>query len=93
MCIRDRWYTAQHSADQTPDSSHVWSGFNPYSGLAGFLNAFTANERAALLLSLIHIYEDQQVEVQIRGRTEDGRAFASNIMTAPLSRILKDGVI
>ena len=34
-----------------------------------------------------------QVEVQIRGRTEDGRAFASNIMTAPLSRILKDGVI
>ena len=37
--------------------------------------------------------EDQQVEVQIRGRTEDGRAFASNIMTAPLSRILKDGVI
>lgn len=42
-----------------------------------------------LLGSLSH----QQVEVQIRGRTEDGRAFASNIMTAPLSRILKDGVI
>lgn len=44
-----QWYTAQHSADQTPDSSHVWSGYNAYSGLAGFLNAFTANERAALL--------------------------------------------
>ena len=44
-----QWYTAQHSVDQTPDSSHVWNGVNPYSGLAGFLNAFTANERAALL--------------------------------------------
>ena len=23
-----QWYTAQHSADQTPDSSHVWNGVN-----------------------------------------------------------------
>ena len=44
-----------------------------------------------LLLGSLPPDEDQQVEVQIRGRTEDGRAFASNIMTAPLSRILKDG--
>lgn len=44
-----------------------------------------------LLLGSLSPDEDQQVEVQIRGRTEDGRAFASNIMTAPLSRILKDG--
>ena len=47
----------------------------------------------SLLLGSLSPDEDQQVEVQIRGRTEDGRAFASNIMTAPLSRILKDGVI
>ena len=46
-----------------------------------------------LLLGSLSPDEDQQVEVQIRGKTEDGRAFASNIMTAPLSRILKDGVI
>ena len=50
-----QWYTAQHSADQTPDSSHVWSGYNAYSGLAGFLNAFTANERAALLNTTITV--------------------------------------
>ena len=50
-----QWYTAQHSADQTPDSSHVWNGVNPYSGLAGFLNAFTANERAALLATTITV--------------------------------------
>ena len=50
-----QWYTAQHSADQTPDSSHVWNSVNPYSGLAGFLNAFTANERAALLNTTITV--------------------------------------
>mgnify|MGYP002707724134 FL=1 len=50
-----QWYTAQHSADQTPDSSHVWSGYNAYSSLAGFLNAFTANERAALLNTTITV--------------------------------------
>jgi hypothetical protein len=43
------WYAAQHSADRAPDASHVWNNVNPYVSLAGFLNAFTANERAALL--------------------------------------------
>ena len=47
------WYAAQHSTDQAPDSSHVWNGYNPYSALAGFLNGFTANERAALLSTTI----------------------------------------
>lgn len=37
-----------------------------------------------LLLGSLSPDEDQQVEVQIRGRTEDGRAFASNIMTASM---------
>lgn len=50
-----QWYTAQHSADQTPDASHVWNNVNPYSTLAGFLNAFTANERAALLDTTITV--------------------------------------
>lgn len=50
-----QWYTAQHSADQAPDSSHVWSGYNPYNTIAGFLNGFTANERAALLSTTITV--------------------------------------
>ena len=64
----------------------------PHSGLgiAAFIISLSAD---TLLLGSLSPDEDQQVEVQIRGRTEDGRAFASNIMTAPLSRILKDGVI
>lgn len=43
------WYAAQHSADAAPTSGNVWNGYNAYDGLAGFLNAFTADERAALL--------------------------------------------
>ena len=49
------WYTAQHSADQAPDASHVWNGYNPYNTQAGFLNGFTANERAALLSTTITV--------------------------------------
>ena len=43
------WYTAQHSADAPPSTANVWNGVNQYQTLAGFLNAFSANERAALL--------------------------------------------
>lgn len=48
------WYTAQHSADQSPDSTSVVS-YNPYAALAGFLNGFTADERAALLSTTITV--------------------------------------
>ena len=43
------WYAAQHSADAPPTSANVWSSTNAYNTIAGFLNGFTANERAALL--------------------------------------------
>lgn len=46
-----------------------------------------------LLLGSLDPDADQTVEVQVRGRLADERAFASNIMTTPLSRILKDGQI
>lgn len=46
-----------------------------------------------LLLGSLAPDNDQVVEVQVRGKTEDGRAFASNIMKASVSRILKDGLI
>lgn len=49
------WYTAQHSADAAPTSGNVWNGYNAYDGLAGFLNAFTADERAALLDTTITV--------------------------------------
>lgn len=43
------WYAAQHSADAPPTSANVWSSTNAYDTIAGFLNGFTADERAALL--------------------------------------------
>ena len=43
------WYAAQHSADAPPSAANVWNGYNQYQTIAGFLNAFTANERNALL--------------------------------------------
>ena len=49
------WYTAQHSVDAAPTSGNVWNGYNAYDGLAGFLNAFTADERAALLDTTITV--------------------------------------
>ena len=44
------WYAAQHSADASPGSGRVWNNnVNTYDTIAGFLNAFSTNERNALL--------------------------------------------
>jgi hypothetical protein len=43
------WYTAQHSADEPPNSANVWNGYNEYDAEAGFQNDFSANFRNALL--------------------------------------------
>lgn len=46
------WYTAQHNADQAPDSSNVWASsgtpINPYDSEAGFLTHFSSGLKAAL---------------------------------------------
>ena len=49
------WYAAQHSADAPPTSANVWSSTNAYDTIAGFLNGFTADERAALLDTTITV--------------------------------------
>lgn len=52
------WYTAQHSADAAPNSANVWNGYNPYDTAPGFINGFTADERAALLDTTIVVGKD-----------------------------------
>lgn len=47
------WYTAQHSADAPPSSANV--SCNQYDTAAGFLNAFTADEKASLLSTTITV--------------------------------------
>lgn len=49
------WYSAQHSADAAPTTANVWNSVNAYNSIAGFLNAFTANEQAALLSTTITV--------------------------------------
>jgi hypothetical protein len=44
-----QWYQPQHAADAPPSSANVWNKHNPYDQQAGFLNAFSANEREAIL--------------------------------------------
>ena len=45
---KGKWYSAKHSYDAPPNSSNVGNG-NAYDTEAGFLNGFSANEKAALL--------------------------------------------
>jgi hypothetical protein len=46
------WYTAQHAADQAPNSANVLqqnsTGINPYDTEAGFMNGFSADFKALL---------------------------------------------
>ena len=46
------WYSAQHAADQAPDSANVWqnsgTAINPYDTEAGFLTHFNADFLAAI---------------------------------------------
>lgn len=48
------WYSAQHSADQAPNSTSAVT-CNPYAGDAGFLNAFSAQFKAALMATTLTV--------------------------------------
>ena len=87
------WYSAQHSADQKPDSSNVWaqSGtpINPYDTEAGFLSNFSAELKAALqTVSKITAkntvtdgggYETVSSKVFLLSTTEVGLANENNV--------------
>lgn len=44
-----QWYQGQHAADAPPTAANLWSSHNPYDEQSGFLNAFSADERASIL--------------------------------------------
>ena len=48
-----QWYQSQHAADAPPNSGEVT--YNPYTQQAGFLNAFTADEREAILQTTLTV--------------------------------------
>ena len=44
-----QWYTAQHSADQSPTSDNVWDNYNPYVDKEGFLHGFSDDFKRQLV--------------------------------------------
>lgn len=82
------WYSAAHSADQSPNSSSVVYANTQYASRPGFLNGFTDDEKAAILSTTIRVvkpsvdggsYEDIQRKVFLPSTTEVGLSNENNI--------------
>jgi len=98
------WYTAQHSADQKPDSANVGGYYkdiaaNPYDTQAGFMNDFTADFKNSLLTVSKRTvkpnidgggYEDVQSKFFLLSTTEVGLANENNIAEGELYSLFSD---
>lgn len=82
------WYSATHSADQSPDSSSVVYANTQYASRPGFLNGFTTDEINAILSTTIRVvkpivdgssYEDIQRKVFLPSNTEVGLSNENSI--------------
>lgn len=82
------WYSAQHSADQSPNSSSYVSAGTEHASRPGFLNLFSDEEYAAILDTTIRVvkpstdggsYEDITAKVFLPSTTEVGLANENSI--------------
>lgn len=82
------WYSAAHSADQSPNSSSVVYANTQYASRPGFLNGFTDDEKAAILSTTIRVvkpsvdggsYEDVVRKVFLPSTTEVGLSNENSI--------------
>lgn len=82
------WYTAAHTADQSPNSSSVVYANTQYANRPGFLNGFTTDEINAILATTIRVvkpsvdggsYEDIQRKVFLPSTTEVGLSNENSI--------------
>ena len=82
------WYSATHTADQSPDSSSVVYANTQYASRPGFLNGFTTDEINAILSTTIRVvkpsgdggsYEDIQRKVFLPSTTEVGLSNENSI--------------
>lgn len=82
------WYSAAHSADQSPNSSSVVSANTQYATHPSFLNGFTDDEKAAILSTSIRVvkpstdggsYEDVVRKVFLPSTTEVGLSNENSI--------------
>ncbi len=85
----DSWYSPAHSADHSPDTYYNTGKCNTqYAARPGFLNAFSDDEKDAILLTTIRVvrtdldggsYEDISRKVFLPSVTEVGFADENNI--------------
>lgn len=82
------WYVAAHSADSAPDTAANTRVGTQYAARPGFLNAFTTNEKNAILSTTIRVvkptadggsYEDIVRKVFLPSITEMGYGLENNI--------------
>ena len=82
------WYTATHTADQSPNSSSVVDENTQYANRPGFLNGFTTDEINAILSTTIRVvkpsadsgsYEDVARKIFLPSSTEVGLANENSI--------------
>lgn len=82
------WYSAQHSADQSPNSSSYVSSGTEHASRPGFLNLFSDEEYAAILNTTIRVvkpstdggsYEDITAKVFLPSKTEVGLSNENSI--------------
>lgn len=83
------WYSAAHSADHSPDTTAGTGGYGTqYATRPGFLNGFTAAEKAAILSTTIRVvkpsvdggsYEDVVRKVFLPSTTEVGLSNENSI--------------
>ncbi len=83
------WYSAAHSADQSPDTTAGTGGYGTqYAARPGFLNGFTDDEKAAILSTTIRVvkpsvdgdsYEDVVRKVFLPSTTEVGLSNENSI--------------
>lgn len=82
------WYSAQHSADQSPNSSSYVTAGTEHASRPGFLNLFSDEEYAAILDTTIRVvksstdggsYEDITAKVFLPSTTEVGLANENSI--------------
>ena len=82
------WYSATHTADQSPNSSSVVNANTQYANRPGFLNGFTTDEINAILSTTIRVvkpsvdggsYEDIQRKVFLPSTTEVGLSNENSI--------------
>ena len=94
------WYSAQHSTDQSPNSSSYVSEGTQYAARPGFLNAFSDEEKNAIQTTTIRVvkptvdggsYEDISRKIFLPSTTEVGLANENSIAEGAIWAYFSNG--